>query len=483
MNQLDLNTEFQDALNAAADKLKSWVNSGEIIRVSGHIDADGLAAAGIISLMLVRMKANFHTRILPQLEPNYIEDLAKEKRKYYIFSDFGSGQMNLLTKSFPNEDIIILDHHEPLKSSEKSSHIIELNSHLFGINGSNDISAAGMCFLFAYALDSRKNLDLLPLALVGAVGDTQDRDKQHSFTGMNKKLVDLGVEQNLIKIEKDLSFQYRESTPICEALKETTEPYLPELTGNEAACLRFLANIGIPLHTGENPRTVSDLSTNEKKILTSQLTQLILSHNGTPEQANSLISTNYLIINEKESYLKDIREYSYLLNACGRTRHPGIGVAVCMGDRDVHYKQAQDLVHDYIKKVNSFLDSLKRPGKLQETNHVQYFYGEDLDETMIGTITTIATKTKLANKVLIGFAACEDGSYKISARTQDTFVNKGVHLGNAMRETIAQLGLDPSKFIAGGHDAAAGTRIPKSYDKLFIETLNKVVAEQISKKK
>ncbi|MDD1777941.1 MAG: DHH family phosphoesterase [Candidatus Helarchaeota archaeon] len=483
MNQLDLSAEFQDALNAAADRLKSWVNSGEIIRVSSHIDADGLAAAGILSSMLLRMKANFHVRILPQLEPNYIEDLAKEKRKYYIFSDFGSGQVNLLTKSFPKEEIILLDHHEPLKSSEKSSNILELNSHLYKINGSNDISAAGMCFLFAYAVDSGKNLDLLPLALVGAVGDTQDNDKQHSFTGVNKKLAELGVEQNLIKIEKDLYFQYRELRPIHEALMETSEPYLPELTGNEAACLRFLANIGIPLHAGENPRTISDLSTNEKKILTSQLSQLILSHDGTSEQANSLVSTNYSIIHEKESYLKDIREFSQLLNACGRTRNPGIGVAVCIGDRDIHYKHAQDLLLNYSKKVNSFLDSLKRHNKIQETDYIQFFYGEDLDETMIGTITTIATKTKIANKVLIGFASCEDGSYKISARTQDALVNKGVHLGHALRETITKLGLDPSKFIAGGHDAAAGTRIPKSYDKLFIETLNKVVAEQISKKR
>jgi nanoRNase/pAp phosphatase (c-di-AMP/oligoRNAs hydrolase) len=44
------------------------------------------------------------------------------------------------------------------------------------------------------------------------------------------------------------------------------------------------------------------------------------------------------------------------------------------------------------------------------------------------------------------------------------------------------LGLDPSKFLAGGHDAAAGTRIPRSYDKLFIETLNKIVEEQLTKK-
>lgn len=481
MNQLDLNSDFHNALTAAAEILKSWIDAGEIIRVSSHIDADGVAAAGIISSALARMKANFHLSIFPQLESPYIEELAREKRNCYIFSDFGSGALEILGKLFPEETIIILDHHEPLYLDEKPSNILEVNSHLFGIDGSNEISGAGVCFLLTYILDPIKNLDLLPLALVGAVGDTQDKAKQHSFKGLNAKIAELGVEHSLIKIEKDLYFQYREMKPIPQALMETTEPFLPELTGNKEACERFLVNIGIPLYIGENWRTISDLSIDEKRILTSQLTQLILSHNGTSKQANSLISTNYLLINETS--LKDIREFSQLLNACGRTRNPGIGVAVCMGDRDLQYKHAQNLLIDYNNKVNSFLDSLKHPGQMQETDYVQYFYGDEgLDETMIGTITTIATKIKIANKVLIGFAKSEDDTYKISARTQDSFVKKGLHLGKAMREIISQLGLDPSKYLAGGHDAAAGTRIPRSYDKLFIETLNKVVEEQLTKK-
>ena len=483
MNQLDLTSDLQNILSVAAEKVKSWIDAGEVIRVSSHIDSDGVAAAGILSSALARMKANFHLSIFPQLESSYIEELAKEKRKCYIFSDFGSGALELLMNLIPEDDIIILDHHEPLGLDEKPSNILEINSHLFNIDGSNEISGAGVSFLFACTLDLIKNLDLLPLALVGAVGDTQDKAKQHSFKGLNAKIAELGVDHHLIKIEKDLYFQYRETKPIPKALMETNEPFLPDLTGNEAACERFLTNIGIPLYAGENWRTVSDLSLEEKKILTSQLTELILSHNGTSKQASSLISTNYLLLNEKEPYLKDIREFSQLLNACGRTRNPAIGVAVCMGDRDIHYKRAQDLLVDYNNKVDSFLESLKHPGRMQETDYVQYFYGDEgLDETIIGTITTIATKTKIAKKVLIGFAISENDTYKISARAQDSFVKKGLHLGKAMRTIISQLGLDSSKFLAGGHDAAAGTRIPRSYDKLFIETLNKVVEEQITKK-
>ncbi len=482
MNPFALDHKFYDILQQAASKVKSWIEADEIIRLSSHIDADGLSAAGIICSALSRLKASFHLRILRQLDPEFIEELVKEDRNCYIFSDFGSGQIKHLAKSLPSKDIIILDHHEPLNIS-KPSNILEINPILFGIDGSNEVSGSGVSFLFAYALDPKKNIDLLPLALVGALGDTQDKEKQHSLTGLNAKIAEFGVQQNLLKIEKDLYFQYREMKPIHHALMETTDPFLPGLTGNEEACVRFLSSINIPLQAGEKWRTISDLSTEEKKRLTTQLSQLILSHGGTSKQASNLVSTTYILTTETDPYLKDAREFAELLNACGRTRHPGIGVAVCMGDRDIHYRRAQDLLTDYQKKINSFLETLKHPGSIHETDYLQYFFGGDeLEETMIGTIATIAVKTKLTKKVLIGFAKSNNQCYKISARAPQQFVDKGVHLGLALRQTIAQLKLDPSKFLAGGHDAAAGTRIPITYEKSFIETLNKVLHQQIIKK-
>lgn len=483
INSLDLNDEFRNALEEGAEKLKTWISDeNALIRVSSHIDADGISAAGIICSALHRLGTRFHLRILRQLEPKFIETLAQEKQKYYIFSDFGSSQINFISEYIPNENILILDHHEPLKLPEKPSNIIEINPHLYGIDSSIEISGAGVTFLLAIALDPKANIDLLPLALVGALGDAQDKEKQHSLLGLNARIAELGVKENLIRIEKDLYFPYSEMKPIHHALMETTEPFLPGLTGNEEACVRFLGSIDIPISIGDNWRTLSELSTEEKRNLTTQLTQLILSHGGTSEQASSLIGSNYKLINETELYLKDGRTYAELINACGRTYHPGIGVAVCMGDRGIHYRRAQDLFHDYQKKINSFLERLKHPGTIRETDHIQYFYGGKLDETFIGKIATIAVKTKLAKptKPLIGFATSDEKNYKISARAQDTLTKKGLHLGIALRKTISQLGGDTSKFLAGGHDAAAGARIPISHDSRFIETLNKIIKEQLN---
>ncbi|NVM54437.1 MAG: DHH family phosphoesterase [Candidatus Helarchaeota archaeon] len=483
MNPLELNKEFRKALEVAAEKIKSWIKLEELIRISSHIDADGIAAAGIICSALSRLGARYHLRIFRQLETEFIKSLAQEKQKSFIFSDFGSGQIEILSKVLPTEDIIILDHHQPLSPSPKHSNILEINPHLFGVDGSTEISGAGVCFLIAQTLDPQTNLNLLPLALVGALGDTQDKAKQHTLLGLNAKIAELGMKENLIQIEKDLYFPYSEMKPIQRVLMETTDPFLPDLTGNEEACVRFLGSIGIPLYVGDNWRTISDLSTEEKKNLTTQLTQLILSHDGTSEQASSLVSTHYKFLTETELYLKDGRTYAALINACGRTRNPGIGVAVCMGDRDVPYRRAQDLLIKYQETLNQFLENLKHPGTIRETDYLQYFYGGQLDETMVGRIATIALQTKIAKptKPLIGFATSNDKNYKISARAQDALVKKGLHLAKALRKTISQLGLDTSEFLAGGHDAAAGTRIPISHDSLFIETLNKIIKEKITK--
>ena len=102
---------------------------------------------------------------------------------------------------------------------------------------------------------------------------------------------------------------------------------------------------------------------------------------------------------------------------------------------------------------------------------------------MVGTISTIAVKTKIAkpSKPLIGFSKSDDKDFKISARAQDELVKKGLHLAIALRKTISELGIDTSNYQAGGHDAAAGARIPASHDSQFIETLNKIVKKQIGR--
>ncbi len=71
-------------------------------------------------------------------------------------------------------------------------HSFHFNPHLFGRDGSFELSGAGATYLVSKALDL-KNKDLSALAIVGAIGDLQDR-KFCELRGMNTEIVNDGKE-------------------------------------------------------------------------------------------------------------------------------------------------------------------------------------------------------------------------------------------------------------------------------------------------
>ena len=101
---------------------------------------------------------------------------------------------------------------------------------------------------------------------------------------------------------------------------------------------------------------------------------------------------------------------------------------------------------------------------------------------MIGTITSIAISTRKfieKNKPLVGMANSEDGTVKISSRGTGALVSQGLDLGLALREAVSSIG---SEAEGGGHNIAAGARIPKGTEKLLIESLNATLEKQLHAK-
>ena len=127
-----------------------------------------------------------------------------------------------------------------------------------------------MAYFVAKAVN-RANVDLAPIALVGALGDMQDKYEQRSLRSLNKIIVDDAVAAGLLKVEKDLTFFGRETRPIHRTLATTTNPFIPGLSGEEDKALVFLANLNIPIKQGEKWRALRDLNEDEKKRLCSAL--------------------------------------------------------------------------------------------------------------------------------------------------------------------------------------------------------------------
>ncbi|MHA1238597.1 MAG: DHHA1 domain-containing protein [Candidatus Odinarchaeia archaeon] len=463
-------------------KLKDYVETGDPIRVISHLDADGLAAAGLLGSALARLNGVFHISILKQLRPEDVKNLTNEKYKVYIFTDMGSGQLDAINSYMKNKTVFIFDHHQPKIIEEvENPELIHLNPHFFGIDGAVQVSGAGVTYSVVRNFgDTFKELSTL--AIVGAVGDLQDRGEYRDFLGFNKEVIlKDALDAGVLSVDKDIRLFGRETRPIHIAIQYTTDPFIPGLSGNEAGCISFISQLGIPLKNGEQWRTLSDLTTDEKIKLNSALVAHMLQNGATVEDAKSIIGYVYTLIKEeKGTPLRDAREYAALLNACGRMRFPGIGISLCLGDRGNALKEAQTLMTNYRQKLSAYLNWLIEGERVRETEVLQYFHGENvIDERMVGTVTSIASFSKILNpnKPIISFAYSEDGTVKVSARANDELIKKGVNLGKALADAVKGMNLDATN--AGGHNIAAGASIPAGMEEKLIYHLEKIIKKQL----
>ena len=178
--------ETTDSEIKSEEKKKADSIYKKSVHVYSHLDTDGLTSAAILTKLLQRASIGFHLTILRQLEASYITEIAQEIKqfnRFIIFSDFGTGQLDLLTAQLPSDHFLILDHHKP-EFPDIPHAINHINPYYYGIRGEDEISAAGVVYLFAKTF-SPKNLDLSHLAIIGAMGDMQNSGSQRTFHGVN----------------------------------------------------------------------------------------------------------------------------------------------------------------------------------------------------------------------------------------------------------------------------------------------------------
>lgn len=446
-------------------------------RVISHLDADGIAAASITSSFLLRLGARLHLRIVQQLREDNLREIKESKESIFIFTDLGSGQIEIIEKNLSPDLVLIIDHHPP----EKETNILQANPHLCDIDGATEISGSGVAYLVAKNIDD-SNVDLAPLAVVGALGDRQDKGEQHRLNGVNTEIVKDGINNDVLQETTGIRVFGRETRPIAIALEYTTDPFIPGLSGNHGACLKFLTDkVKIPLKTNNNWRTISDLSQDEKTKLVSELIQYMLGPGEmTPEEAQSIVGVIYILPKEeKQTPLRDAREYSALLNACGRMRKPGLGVAICLGDRTKALEEVESVTTDYREKLAGYMGWLLKPGTVIQMEHLQSFHGgKVIDDRIIGTIASIAISSGVIpqDKPVFAFAESGDDMVKISARATDYQVQQGIDLGAALRSAVKEISQEAT---AGGHNIAAGAHIPIGTESKLLQILNKILKSQL----
>jgi len=434
----------------AAESVLSLPKSSRI-RVVSHYDADGIASAGIICRALYAKGYDFHATLMRNPFTKGFERLESEENEVIIFSDMGSGQIEMIERL--GCKAIILDHHQYLKSKVKQD-IIQINTNLCGIDGNYEACGATLSFAFAQALD-KKNEGLAPLALAGAIGD-----KQHigGIRGYNKEILEGALKQGYLQQTNGLKL-YGDS--LSDALYFSVDPYYTGLSGNKEGIEQILEKLHI-----DKKIKLEALDEQKKIRLNSFLLFTLIKRGCEKNILDTIIRKRYW----SDEFSCELERFADLLDACGKNRYRSLGLSLCLGDTKA-FKEAEKVEKEYKQKLLDALTALEKDG-VQEMNALRYFYSND--SSLGGVIGGIAMNFILDGRKPLLSLVRKDEELHISCRGNQLLVQRGLDLGDAMKNIANELG-----GHGGGHKIAAGATIDIEKEKVFLQKVNGIVQQQI----
>ena len=464
--------DLADRARACADRLR---DAGRVLLAS-HIDADGLTSAAIASSALARTGIDHEVVFEKQLDDAAIAGIAAREYETVLFTDFGSGQLDAIAAHEAAGDFVpvIADHHQPADADTE----FHLNPLLEGINGASELSGAGASYLLARALEGPgdDNRDLAGLAVVGAVGDMQDSGD--GLVGANESIVADGVAAGVLETRTDLDLYGRQTRPLPKLLEYASDVRIPGISNDEAGAIGFLSELDLELKTDGEWRRWVDLNAEERRTLVSALMQRAVASGVPAARIETLVGTSYTLVDEEPgTELRDVSEFSTLLNATARYERADVGLAVCLGERDVALAEARSLLRNHRRNLSEGLPWVKPEGVTPE-DHLQWFdAGSRIRETIVGIVAGMAIGSPAVDrsKPVVAFAEESATELKVSARGSHRLVRQGLDLSAVMGEASRAVGGD-----GGGHDVAAGATIPRAERDAFLAAADELVGEQLS---
>ena len=461
--------DFIRDIRSIAERLKAEIVGGSVLLVT-HYDADGLTSAAIVARALEFIDVPYHIRVVDQLDESTLTEIFTMSYDILLITDLSLHESKVLSGDSSSKIplTIVLDHHETTKSIKKDK-IIVLNPYDYNIDGSSMVSASTMTYILAKEFN-RINERFSYLAVIGALGDRQDVGKLYTLEGLNKIAVEDATRRLLLRTEIDLRLFGLYTKPLIKCLEHSIDPYIPGLTDDENACLSFLKSIGIPPVKNGKLRMYKDLSLEERKKLATELVKYLLSRGYSVKRAERIFGTTYYLLKEGEkSPLYDAREFSALLNACGRLGKESTGIALAMGFRDRILREALDVLQEYRKLLAKTMNLVKEPD--EHVRIIGKLVVADLRDIVpprvVGTIASLMAPLYSRFKVVVVYSG--ENKLKISVR-KTSIKEEDIHLGEIMRQASLKVG-----GIGGGHPNAAGATIPESEIKRFIRIIHNTI--------
>ena len=347
--------------------------------------------------------------------------------------------------------------------------MLHINPLPFDVDGSGEICASGVAFLFARAVNE-SNEDMVHIAMVGAIGDVQESD---GFTGVNNLILEIAIKKGLIQVERGLKFFGLQTRAVHKLLEYSSDMKIPGITGSESGAIQFLHTLGINPKKGSQWKTFGDLTKEEVQ----RLSVAIILKRGQQANPEDIFTKVYTLPDEElGSPLRDAKEFSTLLNACGRLSKASLGMGVCLNDPKLKTLAVQEMANyrkELVKALNWF-DANKDSGKVFKTDRFMIINAEkNILATMIGTTASILSRggSFPESFMILSMAQNTDNTTKISLRV----------VGDAeaidCKDLICKM-IEQSAGEAGGHKHAAGAVIPTDKEEEFIQAAKDILTQE-----
>ncbi len=447
--------EFERGAEVIGKRIINLINEKKTILIIGHLDADGITSASVMGKAIQRKKGNYIIRIYNEINHEILMEIKKGEYDFHIFCELGAGLATEI-EDILKDKWIILDHHQIPSKEKKMKQVF--NIWQFNYDGSKEISAAGMAYFVAKKID-KNNTDISWLPVVAMIADRQDEGERRSVLSLNRIILDDAVKAGLVKVRRDILFYGRETKPVYMALASMTTPFIPGLSGNRDACLATLASTGLEMKQNGRWRTLADLDENEKKKVIESIIPYLTQVDTANEVVDSLIGDVYTLEKEDEhSSLRDVREFGTLLNACGRMKQAGIGVSICLGDRGESLIKSEQILKEYRKTLSRLIQMvLEDDDRIVEKHAFNMVIGDGIvDEEMLGSLASVlGGVARFEMKILLVRTTTGDHCKFSLRRPPQT--DASINLGLIVKELA-----DQYSGNGGGHEAAAGCKIPTS---------------------
>lgn len=429
----------------AANRLES----SDFLRIVSDDDADGIAAAGVITAALDRAGVPFHLT-LDRLHVDQYADLSAHDA--VLLLDQGAGELDELARH-PGE-VTVLDHHVV---DGRAPHALHVNPNLEGYDGTSECCTATLALLVALEMEPT-NADLAPVAMAGMIGDRQHVPQLRS---VNQDAIQRALDRGTLEAMRGLPFEPNQ--PLGEALATSVDPFLPSIAGRASEARSFLEALDIP--PSATPAELSDEAT---RRLTSAIVAHLISHDVESRSCEEVAGRRYT------GRVADRRitasRLAAMLDASAREETPSLGIAIAHGDVDA-FDQADALVEAYEEDVLKGLLKLERdPPKRLDA--IQVF--EAIDPDLVGAHCGLGM-TYLFDKSRPAFGLkTSNGNLKVSGRATQPLVDAGLDLADALRRAADAVGGN-----GGGHPIAAGAMVPLTERDAFLERVDEIVEAQL----